>query len=73
MRSHLICEALKTVRNPYLLCHATVKAIRKFHTPKTRTIPETMNDIFERFGKSHSAEQLVMPAEHSAEAQVRAA
>ncbi len=73
MHCDQIYGALRTVGNRYMLCRATVLAIRKFHRPKVRTIPETISDVFARFGESQSAEQLVMPVEQIAENQVRAA
>jgi hypothetical protein len=72
MRSDLIYEALKTVRNRYLLCQVASKATRKFHRPNTR-IQETMNEVLTRFGESDSAEQVVRQPERAPEAQRRAA
>jgi len=72
MRSDLIYDALKTVRNRYLLCQVASKATRKFHRPNTR-IQETMNEVLSRFGESDSAEQVVRQPERVVEAQRRAA
>jgi hypothetical protein len=72
MRSDLIYDALRTVRNRYMLCQVASKATRKFHKPNTR-IQETMNEVLARFGESQSAEQVVRPPEQVAEAQRRAA
>jgi hypothetical protein len=55
MRSQLVSNACKTVPNRYMLCHATLKALCKFHIPG-RMIEETMNDVLDLFGKSKSAE-----------------
>ncbi len=67
LRSDLICDALKTVPNPYLLCHATVKATRKFHRQGT-LIQGTMNAVLARFAKIQSPEKVVRPSEQSTEA-----
>ena len=72
MRSDLIYDALRTVKNRYMLCQVASKATRRFHKPNTR-IQETMNEVLARFGESDSAEQVVRPPEKVAEAQRRAA
>jgi GTP cyclohydrolase I len=72
MRSDLIYEALRTVKNRYMLCQVASKATRKFHKPNTR-IQETMNEVLARFGESETSEQVVRHPERVAEAQRRAA
>ncbi len=72
LRSDLICDALRTVPNPYLLCHATIKATRKFHK-QGNPIQGTMNEVLVCLAKCRSAEKVVIPTEQSAEAGVEAA
>ena len=72
MRSDLIYDALKTVRNRYMLCQLASKATRKFHKPNTR-VQETMNDVLVRFGKARAPESVVSQPEQVAEPQRRAA
>ncbi len=72
MRSELVSDALKIVRSRYVLCHATVRATRKFHKQGAR-IQQTMNDVLARFAKCQSAEKVVRPTEQSAEQRVKAA
>ncbi len=72
MRSHLICDALNTVRSRFLLCHATVKATRKFHSRGAR-IQETMNQVLARFANGRSTEKLIRPLEKGTDARGQAA
>jgi len=73
MRSDLIFNSLKPVRNRYLLCQLVSKATRKFHKPNTR-IQETMNDVLTRVGKAVEPDAVVnFPVERVAEPQRRAA
>ena len=62
MRSHLIYGALSPVKNRYMLCQLVSKATRKFHRPQTR-VQDTMNQIFDQFGKANTTEKVMaMPA-----------
>ena len=58
MRSNLIYESLKPVRNRYMLCQLVSKATRLFHKPNTR-IQETMNEVLVRVGKAPQAEAVL--------------
>ena len=53
MRSDLVYDALKTVRNRYALCQVASKSTRKFHRPNTR-IQETTNEVLGRIAGSDS-------------------
>ena len=70
-RSHLVFEALHTLRNRYMLCQLASKATRRFHRPNTR-IQETMNEVLNRIGVA-DREQVLAEPEKVAEAQRRAA
>ena len=72
MRSDLVYDALKTVRNRYLLCQAASKATRKFHRPATR-IQETMNNVFTRVARSPRESVVSERQTYVAEPQRRAA
>jgi hypothetical protein len=58
MRSHLIYGALSPVKNRYMLCQLVSKATRKFHRPQTR-VQDTMNQIFDQFGKANTTEKVM--------------
>ena len=51
MRADLTLMALAHESNRYLLTRLIAKATRKLHRPNTR-LQDTMNDVFERFGRS---------------------
>ena len=73
MRSDLIYNSLRPVRNRYLLCQLVSKATRKFHKPNTR-IQDTMNDVLVRVGEADEQESVInVPNERVAEPQRRAA
>jgi len=73
MRSDLIYNSLRPVRNRYLLCQLVSKATRKFHKPNTR-IQDTMNDVLVRVGEADEQESVInVPSERVAEPQRRAA
>ena len=72
MRSDLVYDALKTVRNRYLLCQIASKSTRKFHRPATR-IQETMNNVFTRVAHTPRAQVLSERQTFVAEPQRRAA
>ena len=73
MRSDLIYDALKPVRNRYLLCQLVSKATRKFHKPTTR-VQDTMNDILLRVGGAEEPEAVIAASgEEVAEPRRRAA
>ena len=71
MRSNRVFEALRTLRNRYMLCQLASKATRKFHRPNTR-IQETMNQVLDRIASADQQETLV-DAELLAEISRRAA
>lgn len=71
MRSNRVFEALRTLRNRYMLCQLASKATRKFHRPNTR-IQETMNQVLDRIASADQQETLV-DAEMLAEISRRAA
>ena len=71
MRSNRVFEALRTLRNRYMLCQLASKATRKFHRPNTR-IQETMNQVLDRIASADQQETLV-DAEMLAETSRRAA
>ena len=71
MRSDRVFEALRTLRNRYMLCQLASKATRKFHRPNTR-IQETMNQVLDRIASADQQETLV-DAEMLAEISRRAA
>ena len=52
MRSELVFGAIETVSNRFLLSKLVAKASRKLHRPNTR-IQDTVNDVFERFGRAN--------------------
>ena len=58
MRSNLIYESLRPVRNRYMLCQLVSKATRLFHKPNTR-IQETMNEVLVRVSKAPQAEAVL--------------
>ena len=60
MRSALIYDAVKTVRNRYLLCQLASKATRRFHKPNTR-IQETTNQVLSRVAQSEKQKVLAEP------------
>ncbi|PYP90636.1 MAG: hypothetical protein DMG65_11020 [Candidatus Angelobacter sp. Gp1-AA117] len=73
MRSDLIYNSLRPVRNRYLLCQLISKATRKFHKPNTR-IQDTMNDVLVRVGQADEQEAVIhVSNERVAEPQRRAA
>ena len=72
MRSELIYDALRTVRNRYLLCQVASKATRKFHKPNTR-IQETTNEVLGRIADADSQRVIAERETKVAEAQRRAA
>ena len=73
MRSDLIYNSLRPVRNRYLLCQLVSKATRKFHKPNTR-IQDTMNDVLVRVGQAEESDAVInIPTERVAEPQRRAA
>lgn len=61
MRSNLIYNSLKPVRNRYMLCQLISKATRKFHKPNTR-IQETMNEVLVRVSNAGAPESVIVPA-----------
>ena len=71
MRSNRVFEALRTLRNRYMLCQLASKATRKFHRPNTR-IQETMNQVLDRIASADQQDTLV-DAEMLAEISRRAA
>jgi len=73
MRSDLIYNSLRPVRNRYLLCQLVSKATRKFHKPNTR-IQDTMNDVLVRVGQADQQDSVIIFSnERVAEPQRRAA
>lgn len=73
MRSDLIYNSLRPVRNRYLLCQLVSKATRKFHKPNTR-IQDTMNDVLVRVGQADEQNSVInFVNERVAEPQRRAA
>ena len=73
MRSDLIYNSLRPVRNRYLLCQLVSKATRKFHKPNTR-IQDTMNDVLVRVGQADEQDSVInFVSERVAEPQRRAA
>ena len=73
MRSDLIYNSLRPVRNRYLLCQLVSKATRKFHKPNTR-IQDTMNDVLVRVGQANEQDSVInFISERVAEPQRRAA
>ena len=73
MRSDLIYNSLRPVRNRYLLCQLVSKATRKFHKPNTR-IQDTMNDVLVRVGQADKQDSVIIyTSERVAEPQRRAA
>lgn len=73
MRSDLIYNSLRPVRNRYLLCQLVSKATRKFHKPNTR-IQDTMNDVLVRVGQADEQDSVIIFSnERVAEPQRRAA
>lgn len=73
MRSDLIYNSLRPVRNRYLLCQLVSKATRKFHKPNTR-IQDTMNDVLVRVGQADEQQSVInFISERVAEPQRRAA
>ena len=73
MRSDLIYNSLRPVRNRYLLCQLVSKATRKFHKPNTR-IQDTMNDVLVRVGQADEQQSVInFVSERVAEQQRRAA
>ena len=73
MRSDLIYNSLRPVRNRYLLCQLVSKATRKFHKPNTR-IQDTMNDVLVRVGQADEQDSVIhFVNERVAEPQRRAA
>ncbi len=71
MRSNRVFEALRTLRNRYMLCQLASKATRRFHRPNTR-IQETMNQVLDRIASADQQDTLV-DAEMLAEISRRAA
>ncbi|HWZ45099.1 MAG TPA: hypothetical protein VNW97_16610 [Candidatus Saccharimonadales bacterium] len=73
MRSNLIYNSLKPVKNRYMLCQLVSKATRKFHKPNTR-IQETMNEVLVRVSSARVPEAVIVPSpEQVAEQQRKAA
>ena len=72
MRSHLIYGALSPVKNRYMLCQLVSKATRKFHRPQTR-VQDTMNQIFDQFGKANTTEKVMAMSAVSTSARRKAA
>ena len=72
MRSDLVYDAVKNLRNRYLLCQVTSKATRKFHRPNTR-IQETTNQVFTRVAEADRQPVMVERQTVVAQPQRRAA
>ncbi len=72
MRSDLVFPAVKAVKNRYMLCQLASKATRKFHKPSTR-VQDTMNEVLNRFAKSHEPAAIMAEPAAVAETQRRAA